>query len=56
MQFKNIEDGNSIFYSNLEGKFYDCGNKLGYLKAIVDFALEDKSIMKEFRSFIKKSI
>ena len=53
---KYIEDGNSIFYSNLEGKFYDCGNKLGYLKAIVDFALEDKSIMKEFKSFIKKSI
>jgi UTP--glucose-1-phosphate uridylyltransferase len=53
---KYIEDSQPIFYSHLEGKFYDCGNKLGYLKAIVDFALEDKSITRDFKSFIRKTI
>ena len=51
-----IEDKQPIFYSQLEGKFYDCGNKLGYVKAIVDFALEDKSIARAFRSHIRKII
>lgn len=51
---KFINDSNEILFSNLEGKFYDCGSKLGYLKAIVDYALTDKSINKEFKSYLKK--
>ena len=51
---KFINDSNEILFSNLEGKFYDCGSKLGYLKAIVDYALADKSINKEFKSYLKK--
>tara|TARA_A100001011_G_scaffold16199_1_gene16777 strand:- start:3955 stop:4812 length:858 start_codon:yes stop_codon:yes gene_type:complete len=49
-----INDSNEILFSNLKGKFYDCGSKLGYLKAIVDFALSDKSVNKEFKSYLKK--
>ncbi len=49
-----INDKNIVSFSSLQGKFYDCGSKIGYLKAIVDFALEDKVIGKEFRLFIKK--
>jgi UTP--glucose-1-phosphate uridylyltransferase len=49
-----IDDSNEVLYSNLIGNFYDCGNKLGYLKAIVDYALVDKSINKKFKSFLKK--
>ena len=51
---KFINNSNEILFSNLEGKFYDCGSKLGYLKAIVDYALADKSINKEFKSYLKK--
>ncbi len=34
------------------GRRYDAGSKLGFLKATVDLALEDKSISEGFRSFI----
>ncbi len=49
-----INDSNEITFSNLKGKFYDCGSKLGYLKAIVDYAIKDKTISKEFKSYLKK--
>ena len=38
----------------LKGDLYDCGEKLGYLKAIVDFAKKDSSISKEFNNYLKK--
>jgi UTP--glucose-1-phosphate uridylyltransferase len=34
---------------------YDCGNKLGYLKACVDFALVHPDLNGEFKAFIKKT-
>ncbi|MDC3045353.1 UTP--glucose-1-phosphate uridylyltransferase [Gammaproteobacteria bacterium] len=49
-----INDSNEILFTNLNGRFYDCGSKLGYLKAIVDYALADKSVSKEFKSYLKK--
>ena len=49
-----LKNKHPISFCSLKGVTYDCGNKLGYLKAIVEYALEDKSIEKEFRSFIKK--
>ncbi len=49
-----INDSNEILFSYLKGKFYDCGSKLGYLKAIVDYAIEDKTVSKEFKSYLKK--
>ncbi|MCL4359965.1 UTP--glucose-1-phosphate uridylyltransferase [Patescibacteria group bacterium] len=35
------------------GKYYDTGNKLEYLKTVVEFALEHKDLNGEFRSFLK---
>lgn len=35
---------------------YDTGNKIEYLKTIVEFALKDKSVSKEFRDFIKSKL
>lgn len=37
----------------LKGDLYDCGEKLGYLKAVVDFAKKDSSISKEFTNYLK---
>jgi UTP--glucose-1-phosphate uridylyltransferase len=39
---------------NAGGKFYDCGNKLEYLKTNVEFALKNSEIKDEFRSYLKK--
>jgi len=36
------------------GKYYDTGNKLEYLKTVVEFALKDPDINGEFREYLKK--
>ena len=36
------------------GKYYDTGNKLEYLKTVVEFALEHEDLKDEFRAFLKK--
>jgi UTP--glucose-1-phosphate uridylyltransferase len=36
------------------GKRYDAGDKLGYLKAIVDFALSHQNLGKPFRAYLRK--
>lgn len=35
------------------GKYYDCGNKLEYLKAVVEFGLKHDEIKDEFAKFLK---
>ena len=35
------------------GKRYDAGDKLGYLKAIVDFALRHNSLGAPFREYLE---
>jgi len=35
------------------GKYYDTGNKIEYLKTVVEFALEHKDINSEFRDYLK---
>ena len=51
-----IEDNNQILFKKIKGNYYDCGNKLGYLKAIVDHSLEDDDYGKEFKKFLKNVI
>lgn len=34
-------------------KYFDCGNKLEYLKAVTEFALQRKDLGEEFRSYLK---
>jgi len=36
-----------------KAKFYDCGNKLAYLKTNVDFALKDKDIAEDFKKYLR---
>lgn len=38
---------------NFEGRRFDCGSKLGYLKAQVEFALEHEELGDEFRNYLK---
>lgn len=34
-------------------KYYDCGNKLEYLKAVVDFGLQHEELREDFEKFLK---
>jgi len=37
---------------NFDGRRFDCGSKLGYLKAQVEFALEHEEVGEDFREFL----
>ncbi len=37
-----------------EGRRYDCGSKIGYLEATVDFALRHEEVAGEFRAYLAK--
>ena len=39
-----------------KGKRYDCGSKLGYLQATVEYALEHKELGPEFRKYLKSFV
>lgn len=49
-----VDDGLSIFGCEIQnGKFYDTGNKLEYVKTVVDFALQHDDISAEFREYLR---
>ncbi|MFZ5844923.1 MAG: UTP--glucose-1-phosphate uridylyltransferase, partial [Patescibacteria group bacterium] len=37
----------------VDGKYYDTGNKIEYLKTVVEFALQHKDLNGEFRKYLK---
>jgi len=46
-----------VIYGRLiEGKRFDCGNKLGFLKATVEFALHDENLKADFEKYLKEVI
>lgn len=48
------ENGVPIYAVEIqEGKYYDTGNKLEYMKTVVELALEHPEISTEFRAFLK---
>lgn len=44
----------SVYAYEFEGTRYDCGSKLGYLKATVQYGLKHEELAADFRSFLKK--
>jgi UTP--glucose-1-phosphate uridylyltransferase len=42
-----------VYAFEFEGKRYDCGSKLGYLQATVEFGLMHPSLGKEFAAYLK---
>lgn len=49
-----LNDGKRILaYEVKNGKYYDTGNKLEYLKTVMEFALKHPEISDEFKSYIK---
>tara|TARA_S200000501_G_scaffold358719_1_gene383760 strand:- start:1982 stop:2818 length:837 start_codon:yes stop_codon:yes gene_type:complete len=49
-----IKDGADIHGYNLKGKVYDCGSKLGFLIANIEYSKKDPEIGYHFRKYIKK--
>ena len=53
---KSLVKDKPIYGLKFEGKRYDCGSKLGFLKATVDFALKHNSFKKEFKKYLKEVV
>jgi UTP--glucose-1-phosphate uridylyltransferase len=45
-----------IIATTIEGKRYDIGNKMDYLKTTVEFALKRKEFSNEFEAFLRETI
>ena len=37
-----------------DGKRFDCGSKLGYLKATTEYAMEHKELSRDFKNYLKR--
>lgn len=49
-----IEDNKKVLAAEIKGgKFYDTGNKLEYLKTMVEFALDHPEVSDAFRAYLK---
>lgn len=53
---KKLLETQKIYAYQFEGKWYDIGNKLDYLKAIVEFGLRRDDFGEEFRNYLKRLI
>ena len=49
-----LRDHEQVLSYSFEGRRYDCGSKIGYLQATVDFALEHEELSDEFRDYLKQ--
>ena len=50
----DLMNDQAIYGHMFEGKRFDCGSKLGYLKATIEYALEHEELSKEFKNYLKK--
>ena len=52
-----IDDGKQLLAFEVQnGKYYDTGNKLEYMKTVVDFALKHNDIKDDFADYLKQII
>tara|TARA_B100000989_G_scaffold148979_1_gene111075 strand:+ start:32315 stop:33196 length:882 start_codon:yes stop_codon:yes gene_type:complete len=51
---KYIKDKNKVIGIEMNGDYFDCGNKLGYLIANIEFAKEDPILKKELKKYLDK--
>jgi UTP--glucose-1-phosphate uridylyltransferase len=47
-----LANNGGMYAYEFEGRRYDAGDKLGYLKAVVDFAMQHQTLGKSFREYI----
>lgn len=52
-----MDDGHKMYgYEVPSGSYYDTGNKLGYIKTVIDFAIDHPALGSEVESFIRKKL
>lgn len=51
--FKELIKTRPLYGLEFDGTRYDCGSKIGFLKAIVDYALKHPEVKDEFKSYLK---
>lgn len=51
---KMMKTKNGVYSCTFDGTRYDLGNKLGMVKAIIDFALQDPEISENIKKYLKK--
>jgi UTP--glucose-1-phosphate uridylyltransferase len=51
--FIEILKTNPLYGYEIEGKRYDCGDKLGYIEAVIDFSLQHSEIGEKVKKHIK---
>lgn len=54
--FLNLINKRYIYCHKIKGKRYDTGDKFGWLKANIDFALKDKILEKKVYNFLKQKL
>ncbi|MEJ2053287.1 MAG: UTP--glucose-1-phosphate uridylyltransferase GalU [Calditrichaceae bacterium] len=52
----NMGKAQSIYAHRIEGKRYDIGNKLDYLKTMVEFGLKRKEFAEDFKEFLAQIV
>lgn len=50
---KNLLKKRPVYGYEFTGKRYDCGSKLGFLEATVDYALHHKEVKDKFKAYLK---
>lgn len=48
-----LSQGKKLYACKYEGKYYDCGNKTEFIKAIIDFSLERPEMSEKIKKHIK---
>jgi UTP--glucose-1-phosphate uridylyltransferase len=48
-----LSQSQKIYACTFTGKRYDIGDKLGYLQAIIDFALKNEELTSDISTYIK---
>ena len=51
-----VEDGKRIYGLEMEGDRYDTGDKFGFLKATIDYALDREDLGEQMREFLIKRV
>jgi len=52
---QSLQQKEQVLAYQYDGIRYDCGSKLGYLKATVEFALKHPEVSNEFKAYIKSN-
>lgn len=49
-----LREHEQVLAYSFEGRRYDCGSKIGYLQATVDFALQHEELAEDFKNYLKQ--